>query len=213
MRTDDFVAILATGTQPVAVSAGRQRITIALSCGALGSLLLMMIWLGVRRDIASAALLPMFWVKLAFPAAVLAGALLSAQRLSRPGVRLGHALLWTAVPAIAMWLLAAWVLQSAAPASYGRLIFGVSWQVCPLYIATLSLPPMLAVWWALRGLAPTRPALAGAAAGLAAGATGALAYALYCPEMAAPFLSIWYLAGMLIPAVVGAALGPLLLRW
>lgn len=112
-----------------------------------------------------------------------------------------------------MWLLAAWVLQSAAPASYGRLIFGVSWQVCPFYIATLALPPMLAVWWALRGLAPTRPALAGAAAGLAAGATGALAYALYCPEMAAPFLSIWYLAGMLIPAVVGAALGPLLLRW
>jgi hypothetical protein len=40
-----------------------------------------------------------------------------------------------------------------------------------------------------------------------------LAYALYCPEMAAPFVAIWYLLGMLIPAAAGAVLGPLLLRW
>ena len=65
----------------------------------------------------------------------------------------------------------------------------------------------------MKGLAPTRPALAGAASGLLAGALGALVYALHCPEMAAPFLGIWYLLGMLIPAVVGAMVGPLLLRW
>ena len=38
-------------------------------------------------------------------------------------------------------------------------------------------------------------------------------YALHCPEMAAPFLATWYLAGMLIPTVAGALLGPRLLRW
>jgi hypothetical protein len=31
--------------------------------------------------------------------------------------------------------------------------------------------------------------------------------------MAAPFLGIWYLLGMLIPAAVGALIGPLVLRW
>jgi hypothetical protein len=38
-------------------------------------------------------------------------------------------------------------------------------------------------------------------------------YALHCPEMAAPFIGIWYLLGMLIPAAVGAAIGARALRW
>lgn len=44
-------------------------------------------------------------------------------------------------------------------------------------------------------------------------AVGALVYALRCPEMAAPFLGIWYLLGILIPTALGAMLGPPLLRW
>jgi negative regulator of sigma F NrsF-like protein/sigma-70-like protein len=51
------------------------------------------------------------------------------------------------------------------------------------------------------------------ACGLAAGAMGALAYSLHCPEPAAPFPGFWYLLGMLIPTAVGMALGPRLLRW
>jgi hypothetical protein len=31
--------------------------------------------------------------------------------------------------------------------------------------------------------------------------------------MAAPFIGIWYLLGMLIPAAAGALVGPRLLRW
>jgi hypothetical protein len=31
--------------------------------------------------------------------------------------------------------------------------------------------------------------------------------------MEAPFLAIWYLLGMLIPTLLGALLGPRLLRW
>lgn len=65
----------------------------------------------------------------------------------------------------------------------------------------------------MRGLAPTRLALAGAASGLLAGALGALVYALHCTEIAAPFLGIWYVIGMLIPTAIGALLGPRMLRW
>ncbi len=65
----------------------------------------------------------------------------------------------------------------------------------------------------MKGLAPTRLALSGAAAGLLAGSGGALVYALYCPEMAAPFIGIWYLLGMLIPTALGAMLGPRALHW
>jgi hypothetical protein len=38
-------------------------------------------------------------------------------------------------------------------------------------------------------------------------------YALHCPELAAPFLAVWYVLGMAIPVLVGAALGRWLLRW
>jgi hypothetical protein len=71
----------------------------------------------------------------------------------------------------------------------------------------------LASFLALRTFAPTRPAWAGAVAGLVAGALGAFAYAFHCPEMAPPFLAVWYSLGMLIPAAAGALLGPRLLRW
>ena len=50
-------------------------------------------------------------------------------------------------------------------------------------------------------------------AGLFAGAAGALAYAMHCPELEVPFLGAWYVAGMLIPTALGALLGRRLLHW
>ena len=213
MKTDELITMLANGADAVEPHALQRRYVTALGWGAFGTTLLMAILLGVRPDIAAATLLPMFWAKLAFPAALLAGALLAMLRLSRPGGRLGHAPAVIAMPVLAMWLLAAIVLLAAAPEERGELVLGISADSCPFTIALLSIPLFGAVLWAMKGLAPTRLALAGAAAGLLSGAGGALVYALYCPEMAAPFIGIWYLLGMLIPAVVGALFGPRLLRW
>jgi RNA polymerase sigma-70 factor (ECF subfamily) len=41
----------------------------------------------------------------------------------------------------------------------------------------------------------------------------AIAKYMHCYEMEALFIGFWYVLGMLIPAVVGALLGPRLLRW
>jgi hypothetical protein len=213
VKTDELIAMLARGADPVVPGAAQYRFVAALGWGAFGTTLLMALMLGVRADLADAARLPMFWVKLAFPAALSAGALVAVLRLSRPGARLGRAPAAIAAPVVAMWLLAAAALLGAAPAERGELILGFSAASCPFVIALLSLPLFVATLWAVKGLAPTRLALAGGAAGLLAGAGGALVYALYCPEMAAPFIGIWYLLGMLIPAAAGAALGPRLLRW
>jgi len=62
-------------------------------------------------------------------------------------------------------------------------------------------------------MAPTRPRLAGAAAGLMAGGIGATVYGLYCQETAAAFTAVWYTFGMLIWAAAGALIGGRLLRW
>lgn len=213
MKTDDLITMLANGAGAVEPNAAARRYATALGWGAFGSTLVMAIMLGVRQDIYEAALLPMFWFKLAFPASVAFASLVAALRLSRPGAQLGWVPAALAAPVLAMWLLAAFQLVDATPQDRQDLIMGVSASSCPFNIAILSAPVFVAAMWAMRGLAPTRLVLAGAAAGLLAGGVGALAYALYCIEMAAPFLGTWYLAGMLIPAAAGALVGPLLLRW
>jgi hypothetical protein len=213
MKTDDLVTMLAAGAGAVEPGATARRYATALGWGAFGATLLMAIVLGVRPDLAEAVRLPMFWMKLAFPACLAAAALYAAARLSRPGVPLGRVPGALAAPVVAMWLLAAYALMNAAAGESEALIFGSTWDVCPLLVALLSLPVFAAAIWAMKGLAPTRLAAAGAAAGLLAGAVGALIYALHCPEMGAPFLAIWYLLGMLIPTAAGALIGPSLLRW
>jgi hypothetical protein len=93
------------------------------------------------------------------------------------------------------------------------MVLGTTWRTCPFNIALLAVPALLVGLWALRGGAPTRPGWAGAGAGLLAGALAALVYALHCPEMAAPFLAVWYVVGIAIPAALGALLGARWLRW
>ena len=90
---------------------------------------------------------------------------------------------------------------------------GSTWTSCPLLIALLSVPTFAAMTSATKGLAPTRLRLTGAAIGLASGGIAAAAYSLHCEEMAAPFLGSWYVAGLLIPAVLGLIARPRLLRW
>lgn len=213
MRTDDLVAMLATGAGAVAPNAAARRYAAALGWGALGAALLMATLLGLRPDLAAAVPLPMFWVKLAFVACLAAASLLAALRLARPGLRLAWVPGALAAPVLAIWLLAAVVLTRADAAQRAGLFFGDTWNSCPFLVAMLSAPVFVAVVWAMKGLAPTRLRLSGAAAGLLSGAVGALVYCLHCPELAAPFIGFWYLLGMLIPAAVGALLGPRLLRW
>jgi hypothetical protein len=167
----------------------------------------------VRTDLAATALLPMFWMKVAFSGALAAASTFAAMRLSRPGARLARASIGLAVPVLAMWLLAFFAFAQTEPELWPDMFFGRTWRSCPLLVAMLAVPVFAAVVWAMKGLAPTRLRLAGTFAGLLAGTVGALVYSLHCPELAAPFVGFWYLLGMLIPAFFGLLLGPWLLRW
>ena len=213
MKTEDLVTMLATGAGAAESNAAARRHATALGWGAFGATLLLAIRLGVRPDIADAALLPMFWVKVAFAGSLAVASLFVAMRISLPGAPLARLPWALASPVLAMWVLAGIVLARAEPGAWPALLFGRTWTSCPLLIAMLSLPVFVAALWAMKGLAPTRLRLAGAAAGLLAGATGALVYCLHCPESDAPFLGLWYLLGILIPTALGALLGARLLRW
>lgn len=102
---------------------------------------------------------------------------------------------------------------AAAPGAARSAWLGHSALLCPAAVLGLGLPALAGLMWALRGLAPTRPAAAGAAAGLLAGALGALGYALACTELGLAFVALWYSLGVALSAALGALLGPRLLRW
>lgn len=213
MRTEELVTMLATGAGAVDSDARLRRYAMAIGWGAFGTTLLMAILLGVRHDLAQAILLPMFWVKAGYVGCLALGSVIAVARLSVPGMRIGVLSAALAAPVLMMWALGTVEMLSAGPVQRDVLLFGRTWKTCPFFIAGLSVPVFVAIFWAMRGLAPTRRSWAGAAAGFAAGAIGAAIYSLHCPEMEAPFLGSWYLIGILIPTAVGALLGPPLLRW
>lgn len=213
MKTDELINLLAAGEGPVRRHALAQRLCIALLGGALGALLLTVVLYGVRSDIAEVARTPLFWAKIALPTSLALLGIWLNQSLARPGIKGG--IVWTllGLPLLLVWLGAAVTLAGAPLETRADLILGRTWRTCPLNITLLSVPTFIAMFWALRGLAPTRLRQAGAAGGLLAGATATLAYCLHCPEMGVPFWGIWYVLGMLIPTLIGMLLGPKLLRW
>ncbi len=213
MNTDRLIIALAAGVEPVDPSAGRWRLALSTVAGFAVGLPLLLLLLGINPALAQAAVLPMFWVKFAFVAALAVAGWWTVARLSRPGAALGRPAIALAMPVLLMAMLALSALTLAQADQRLALLLGSSWSACPSLIALLSLPAFVLTLWAVKGLAPTRLRLAGAGAGMLAGAIGALVYLLYCPELAPPFLVVWYTLGMLIPAAAGAMVGPRLLRW
>jgi hypothetical protein len=212
MKTDELISLLAAEPAPEPNTVTR-RFTVALLLGIAGAFLLMVATHGLRPDLALATGEVMFWGKLFFAGSLACAGLSATQRLGHPGVRLGGVRLALAAPVLVLWLVAVVVLVIAAPAQRSHLITGETWSTCAFSIAMISLPLFIATLWALRGLAPTHLAHAGASAGLLAGALSTMVYALHCPESAAPFVAVWYVLGIAIPTLAGAVLGPKVLRW
>jgi len=213
MKTEDLVSLLAAGVPAIDHNVSAKRFSWAMLCGGVGSTVLMAIVFGVRPDIGAAMKTPLFWIRLALPLCLALSALLTTARLSRPGVPVGRAWAGLAAPVLAVWIATLVLLWLTPSDARLPLVMGNTWRVCPPNIALLSVPVFITVFWAMRGLAPTRPRLAGAAGGLLAGATATVAYCFHCPEMGVPFWAVWYLLGMLIPTLAGTALGPRLLNW
>lgn len=213
MKTDELISLLAAGEGPVQHNATGRRLGLAILLGMLAAVLMTVALYGVRSDLAEVARTPLFWAKVALPSSLAVLGLWLTSRLARPGVRGGMAWGLLGLPLLLLWLGAALSLAGAHLEARADLLFGRTWRTCALNITLLSLPGLVSVFWALRGLAPTRLRQAGAAGGLLAGSTATLAYCLHCPEMGVPFWGLWYVLGMLLPTALGAWLGPRLLRW
>ncbi|MDQ6702169.1 MAG: NrsF family protein [Pseudomonadota bacterium] len=212
MKTGDLIRALAADSEVHPMPPGR-ALALALIPGVAIALGLHFAVLGLRPHLLTLFGEPrlLFKLCLTFLLAALSGALVS--RIARPGAGIRRiSLLLAIVPA----LLAAANLAEllAVPATlWGQRLIGSNAMVCLESIPFLAVAPLVAALLALRQGAPDQPALAGAAAGLLAGAIGAACYATHCPDDSPLFVAAWYTLAIGFVAAIGAAAGRRLLCW
>jgi hypothetical protein len=212
MRTDDLIHILLQDGPPETLSFGR-RLALALLVGFAASAALFEAILGPRPDIAAALQTPRFLLKIIEALLLAATAALLTMRLSRPGSRtLAAQRAMLAAPILLACAVTAELLL-VSPSNWTTSLIGTNSRVCLASIPFLSLPSLAASLYALGFGAPTRPRLAGAAAGFLASGLAASLYAIHCPDDSPLFVATWYSLAIAAVSLIGAALGQRLLRW
>lgn len=213
MLTEELIDRLSARVPRLRRHAGPRRILAGVAWGTLAALAVLLVAYGLRPDLASAARTVPFWMKWAFTVSLAGAAFVIVRRLSRPEGRIGTAWIGLAAPLALVAGLAAFELSAAPAAAWPALWLGATAARCASAIVLLAVPSLVGLLWAFRRLAPTRPASAGAAAGLLAGAAGAAVYALTCPEQTAMFMATWYTGGIALSAALGGLVGRRALRW
>ena len=213
IRTEDLIRTLATDVRAVPRYAVGKRIALGVLTGAVLSLLLVGDVLGIRPDLGAAVREFSFWLKLVYAVSLGVGAVLTTASLARPESR-GPRWVWLlGIPVLLLMGVAIAETAYTSPHQWQALWLGRSWWTCPWMILLLSVPIFVGLLWSFRQFAPARPGVAGAAAGLTAGAWAAALYCLHCPEVSAIYVLSWFSAGIGLAAAAGATLGRPLLRW
>jgi hypothetical protein len=214
MKTSELIAALAViDGQPVRRAAPSRLLLPAAAIGAILALAALALTLGFQ-PLGRAVHASWFWMKFGYSLAFALAGFLLLRRLARPGVMVGAAgLVVGAASLSAMCVMAAHASMRTGADQQLALWLGGTWKVCSLRIFALAVPAFAALIVGLRRLAPTRLRWTGAASGLLAGGVSATIYGLYCQESTAPFVIVWYSLGIAACTLVGALLGPRLLRW
>lgn len=211
MKTDDLIQALAADLPPA--RALDRRLLLWMIPAGVVVLATVGLWLGFRADLLAAMQGPVFWAKAAYTMAMAVAGFWLLDRLGRPGASpraplILLAAILTGVLGLALYELAVMPMTERMAA-----VMGDSARVCAPNIAILSLLAAPFVFGAARAFAPTRPMLAGAAAGLLTGGLATTLYGLHCPEHTAAFVALWYTMGMGIAVAAGALIGKLAFRW
>jgi hypothetical protein len=212
VKTGDLIRALAADSEVRSMPPGR-ALALALIPGVAIALGLHFTVLGLRPHLLALLGEPRLLFKLCLTILLVALSSPLVLRLVRPGASVRRAALMLAiVPALLTAATLAELLAVPA-AEWGQKLVGTNAIFCLKTIPFLAAAPLVAALLALRQGAPEHPALAGAAAGLFAGAIGAAFYATHCPDDSPLFVAAWYTLAIGFVAASGAAAGSRLLRW
>jgi hypothetical protein len=131
----------------------------------------------------------------------------------RPGAPLGQLLPVLAMAPLLALAAVATEFVSVPPADWGARWIGTNAALCLTFIPLIGIGPLAVLLLAMRRGAPTRPRLAGALAGLAAGGIAATFYAAHCTDDSPFFVATWYTLAVALLAAAGAIAGSRVLRW
>lgn len=213
MNTDQLIESMTKDVPPVRRHSVSLRLAAGIAIGAVGTLFLIALLLGFNPQLDLAMRHYSFWVKWGYTLSLGTCAVVATTRLARPDSgKLGW--LWVmAIPVASLSAIGIFEMSRVPPAQWLAMWLGESWSVCSALVFMLSLPIFGGLLWSFRRLAPTRLRAAGATAGLTAGAWAATLYCLHCPEVSAIFVLTWYTLGIGLAALLGAVIGPRLMRW
>jgi hypothetical protein len=216
VNTDRLIDVLSANLEPACHGKIGKTLMLAMVTGGAAAFGLMLATVGPRPDLASTAHLEWLALKLGFALSVIGAGAPLLLRSTRPGLE--NATNWAvvSVPFLAAIAVAIATLLLVSPQAWRGMLLGartVSSARCFVCIPFFAAIPFSALIWALRKGAPTRLKLCGAIAGIVAGGFGAAAYGLSCTSDTIPFVAIWYSAAIMLCGVIGAQLGPRLLRW
>ncbi|MGM4918839.1 MULTISPECIES: NrsF family protein [unclassified Tardiphaga] len=174
---------------------------------------MLLVTLGIRPDFMSAMRNPFFDTKFLVTLALAIPAIVISVHLSRPEASLGR---WIWLLLLSPFILiVALIVEMTMPQRAPMMvrIIGRNSSLCSAAITLLSLPILGGAMIALRHGAPSRPAVAGALAGLMSAGLGATFYAAHCADDSPLFVATWYTLAALVVAALGAAIGSKVLRY
>lgn len=210
MKTDQLIAQLAQGAGP----APRESLTRLLPGMLAGLLVAATVTVGLVGPLpAHEFATPLPWIKLGPAFLLLALAWAWVQRSARPASRVlpvRRRVLGCWALLIVLGLLS---LMSLPEGARMKALMGATWYVCPCMLTMLSVPGLLLMLRAARGLPAGNARQTGAALGFLAGCISAIGYSLACPEASPAFVALWYSGGLVSTTLLGALLGPRWLRW
>ena len=212
MDTDQLIRTL-TADNPHRARPVGFVLALALLAAAPVSLLMFFAELGVRPDVMTAMHNPFFDLKFAVTLALAAAAITIALHLSRPEASLRGWVWLLIIPAgLLVGGISGEMMVPQRLPMMTRLV-GSNSKVCMTAIPMMSLPLLAASLVGLRHGAPTRPAAAGAMAGLLSAGLAATVYASHCTDDSPLFVATWYSLATALVTALGAVLGSKLLRF
>ena len=183
----------------------RTRLLEVAVAGALAAVLLILVWLRLRPDLAGAAATPFFWLKALYTAVLAVVMLGGADALARPGGSPWPSLA-TAGAVVAVLAIAAGVEAPRLHAALVTHVFDPGGAVsCLGNIVGLAAPMLLIAAVGLRRVDLERPGLMGLFVGLFYGAVSATVYGLHCQDATFAFVALWYTGAIALCGAVGAA--------
>lgn len=211
MDTDQLIKTLAadnTRARPVSLV-----LALALLAAAPVSILGFMAEMGVRPDVMTAMHNPFFDLKFAVTLALAAAAITISLHLARPEASLRGFVWLLAIPAglLVAGISGEMMMPQRLP-MMTRMV-GHNSKVCLTAVPLLSLPLLAAALIGLRHGAPSKPALAGAMAGVMSSGLAATLYASNCTDDSPLFVATWYTLATIIVAAIGAVVGSRVLRF